>query len=706
VILPLLLAGALQAVVEPPSPPDLRFDLAPGDHLVFREVLDQEVVRGESEQAVHVEWSSHGLVTARTATGWVVGFSRVRATAELRRYREGGKSRLERERAGLAERLARRPRCFVEANRIDSRGREEFPWDALREWRSETLFALREIPSLPSASAAPDALGTALGFGVRAVGREDLQGDSCWRFESNGPEALRLRYWFSPSLGLVRRVELDASYLSPPDARVRERVTLELAERRRGESTDAWLSDPDLRAATLAALALTRAPTLAPVSLNALLASGDEQTVRRTLALGLLFDLRMPDAALGALTTNASVRVRELAAELRARGSAPVVAVEKSPGPVAAAGGPDDLGARGDCGADGEWAAAAERRRTRARFAAGTRLLFMSGARFQGWPFIVRIPDGYRGDRPLPLLIHLAGGPGRAFTAAHDARDAVAENGWIVAYPQASGAWWEDDAVAMLDALFDDLVSTFNVDLNRVYLAGFSNGATGALNYATLWPQRFAAVVSLMGAGKFAPGLHKPRLANLAALPVLFVHGQDDRVIDPSASVETVADLRRFVPESPVELRLLPGRGHDVRLADDQGLTLPFLARHTRNPFPRRVRLEVDDLSHPRRYWLEVLEKGDGTAEARAEIDDENVISLKCRNVRRLRLHLRAELFPRAGPVRVRLKGRELFAGPLSADCDRLLAAVKGAADPFLIATDRIDVDVKEEKAAPAAPEP
>ena len=48
----------------------------------------------------------------------------------------------------------------------------------------------------------------------------------------------------------------------------------------------------------------------------------------------------------------------------------------------------------------------------------------------------------------------------------------------------------------------NDVLQRYNIDRDRIYLTGFSNGGTGALYFATLWPQRFAAVVSLMGAGQ------------------------------------------------------------------------------------------------------------------------------------------------------------------------------------------------------------
>lgn len=62
------------------------------------------------------------------------------------------------------------------------------------------------------------------------------------------------------------------------------------------------------------------------------------------------------------------------------------------------------------------------------------------------------------------------------------------------------------------------------MDRDRIYLTGFSNGGTGSLYFAALWPHRFAAVVSRMGAGQCMEQV-KLGLSNLENLPVLFVHG-------------------------------------------------------------------------------------------------------------------------------------------------------------------------------------
>ncbi len=145
------------------------------------------------------------------------------------------------------------------------------------------------------------------------------------------------------------------------------------------------------------------------------------------------------------------------------------------------------------------------------------------------------------------------------------------------------------------------------MDRDRIYLTGFSNGGTGSLYFATLWPQRFAAVVSLMGAGQCNDQV-KAGLPNLKNLPLLFVHGEDDPVITPDCSTTTHAALTELGPALKPELKILPKRGHDITLTSDDGLALAFFKNKLRHAFPREVDMTLPDVLASRNYWIEILD--------------------------------------------------------------------------------------------------
>jgi len=71
-----------------------------------------------------------------------------------------------------------------------------------------------------------------------------------------------------------------------------------------------------------------------------------------------------------------------------------------------------------------------------------------------------------------------------------------------------------------------------------------------------------------------------------------------------------------------------------------------------------------------------------------------NVIDIKTRNVKKLRLLLRPELFHSAVPLRIRLNGKDQPPIELKRDCQLFLRSAELDADPFLAYTDEIVLEV------------
>jgi predicted peptidase len=206
----------------------------------------------------------------------------------------------------------------------------------------------------------------------------------------------------------------------------------------------------------------------------------------------------------------------------------------------------------------------------------------MQTANYLGSPYILRVPDDYTPTgRSFPLLVYLSGGPGIALDAANGSEDTLTKTDYLVLYPHAGGAmWWEKDQAAKVRALLDEIIPTLNIDPSRIYLTGFSNGGTGTLYYATLWPEQFSAIAPLMGAATCIDDISPLKLDRLGKVPVLLVHGDKDPIIPSSCSEDAYKKLRKISPAS--ELHILKGREHDITLGTDDGLTLPFLQAHPR----------------------------------------------------------------------------------------------------------------------------
>jgi acetyl esterase/lipase len=255
--------------------------------------------------------------------------------------------------------------------------------------------------------------------------------------------------------------------------------------------------------------------------------------------------------------------------------------------------------------------------------------------------------------------------------------------------------WWEPQPAAAFDALLRELLAELNVDTDRVTLTGFSNGGTGSVLYAARMPHRFAAAASLMGGG--LPFFENDRPidpAAIARIPFLFVHGASDELIPAWTSERTAKAMRKAFPGAVAEVHVLPGRPHDVVYGREEGLVFPFLGMQVRDPFPRTVALRARSLDHPRAFWVEVLEKDGGTAEADATVEGQSVV-LRTKHVRKLRLRLRPDLLDLAAPVRVTVDGKEAFAGTVAEDPALLLRSWRETGDPQLAHSAEITLDVR-----------
>jgi predicted peptidase len=109
----------------------------------------------------------------------------------------------------------------------------------------------------------------------------------------------------------------------------------------------------------------------------------------------------------------------------------------------------------------------------------------------------------------------------------------------IVLSPQASQFGW-DSSVPALTALIDEVESTLAIDPDRQYLTGLSMGAYGAWVLALANPERFAAIVSVVGGYFYS----SKRLCPLANTPVWVFAGKKDRNVNPKESVAVVNALK------------------------------------------------------------------------------------------------------------------------------------------------------------------
>ena len=203
--------------------------------------------------------------------------------------------------------------------------------------------------------------------------------------------------------------------------------------------------------------------------------------------------------------------------------------------------------------------------------------------------FIEHLPASYTENpgQKFPLLIFNHGSGANASRVAADGSTpretlnavlssagpalAISFNNWyesdpfIVLSPQMVDLTFEDP-VERLNAFVDFAALTYNVDVSRIYVSGWSSGASLSLNYAVLHPDRVAAVVPI------AAGL---RVTNTSVLPDGFCdvedvpmwafHGDEDQTISPMVSIDNHNSIiNSCLPPVTPKLTVYQGIGHFI----------------------------------------------------------------------------------------------------------------------------------------------
>jgi len=162
---------------------------------------------------------------------------------------------------------------------------------------------------------------------------------------------------------------------------------------------------------------------------------------------------------------------------------------------------------------------------------------------------------------PLPLLIFLHGSGERGSDLRRICRHGppgLVANGqdfpFFILSPQCPRQTvWDPES---LDALLGHILETYPVDERRVWLTGISMGGYGTWDWGTAYPERFAALVPICGAGR--PFLAADRLRTM---PIWGFHGARDVVVPLRAHEETISAIR--TAGGKPRLTVYPAAGHD-----------------------------------------------------------------------------------------------------------------------------------------------
>ena len=161
--------------------------------------------------------------------------------------------------------------------------------------------------------------------------------------------------------------------------------------------------------------------------------------------------------------------------------------------------------------------------------------------------YLIYIPNSYDTIKSVPLLLnfHGFGGSANEFMNDADMRSLAASYSFILVYPQGSSldgfSHWnacpiggdnksDADDFGFVEALINKVSSQYNIDVERIYSAGYSNGGMMAYGLANYRSDLIAAVASVSGAMLDCIG------STSHPMPVVHLHGTSDGVLPYNGS--------------------------------------------------------------------------------------------------------------------------------------------------------------------------
>lgn len=163
--------------------------------------------------------------------------------------------------------------------------------------------------------------------------------------------------------------------------------------------------------------------------------------------------------------------------------------------------------------------------------------------------------------------------------------------------------WHEPHIDRLFDRLIQDFVAVRGVHPDKVYLLGYSAGGDGVWQLAPRMPDRFAAAAMMAG---HTNGVNTLGVRNLPF--AMFVGGADAAYNRNKVVAEKIAEFDRLRQEDPAGYehlgRVYPGLPHWMDRKDAEAL--PWMAKFTRQAWPRKIVWVQTGVTHDSFYWLEL----------------------------------------------------------------------------------------------------
>jgi hypothetical protein len=232
--------------------------------------------------------------------------------------------------------------------------------------------------------------------------------------------------------------------------------------------------------------------------------------------------------------------------------------------------------------------------------------------------YVLGVPKTYDPARAYQVRIQFHGGvmrdpPSIERLQSSLERIAGAEQIYIVPGGWNEAPWWSLQQIQNLRFILDAVKRTYNVDENRVAVAGISDGGTGAFYIALRDQTPYSSFLPLNGSiavlTNASLGVEGDLFTNnLLNRPFFVVNGGRDHLY-PAAYVEPYLK-RLFEGGVRIDYHPQPNAGHDTSWWPAAKETFErFVREHPRNPYPDRLTWQAAETRDTNRFHWLVIEK-------------------------------------------------------------------------------------------------
>lgn len=242
-------------------------------------------------------------------------------------------------------------------------------------------------------------------------------------------------------------------------------------------------------------------------------------------------------------------------------------------------------------------------------------------------------PAAYETDRAWPTLVYLHGDvtreeDGGGVEGIEVFAEAAERDGFLLVSPstQDGAHWWTPNGVDLIRGALQDLTRRYRVDVDRVAVAGRSDGASACFHLLVHAPDPYCCFLAFVGNPLVTGALGGPTwTTNLSARPVYAISGGRDRLYPADRVAPHVEALR--ADGCRITWIVEPEAGHDLSfLARRWPQALAFWKAHPREAAPARVSWTTSNPQGSRRAWVEIRRLAPETASEEAveatEVDD------------------------------------------------------------------------------------